>query len=105
MKIIQVKYLKARQMEFTEKEILNKTHYGLNIFAHVLKQYYTEETVLSLSGKKCKPAKNPFKENSLTLEIMLQEDRFVFHDSNDPSFKGNPFNFAALYYRLSGQEL
>ena len=44
-------------MEIREKDILDKTHYGLNIYSHVLRQYYSDEIVIHLSGKQCKPLK------------------------------------------------
>jgi hypothetical protein len=92
-------------MEIREKEILDKTHYGLNIYSHVLRQYYTDEVVILLSGKQCKPAKNPFKDNTETLNIYNKDWVFVYEDFNDPEFNGNPFSFAALHYKLTGQEL
>ena len=91
-------------MEISEKDILDKTHYGLNIYSHVLRQYYTG-TVISLSGKQCKPAQNPFRNNEATLNIFLKDWAFVYSDFSDPDFSGNPFSFAALHYKLSGQEL
>jgi hypothetical protein len=92
-------------MEIKEKDILEKTHYGLNIYAHILRLFYPNETVLSLSGRKCKPTKNPFLGNSETLILSNVDNVFLFTDSSDPNFKGNPFDFAANYYKLTGSEL
>jgi hypothetical protein len=92
-------------MVINEKAILDKTHYGLNIYAHVLRSFYPDETVLHLSGKKCKPARNPFAEGSETLILENRDWVFYFEDSSNPQFRGNPFDFAALYFKLSGQEL
>ena len=92
-------------MEINEKDILNKTHYGLDIYAYILRQFYPDEIVLSLSGKKCKPARNPFLGGDKTLNIYNQDWVFVYEDTTDPNFKGNPFDFAARYYKLSGLEL
>lgn len=88
-----------------ESDILSKTHYGLNIYAHILRQYYPDETVINLSGKQCLPAKNPFNGNKQTLLLKNIDWVFVYSDSELPGFKGNPFEFAALHYKLSGDKL
>ena len=88
-----------------EKDILHETHYGLNIYAHILRKYYPDEVVIELSGKKCKPTRNPFNGNKVTLNISNQNWIFYFEDAELPDFKGNPFGFAAHHYQLSGQEL
>jgi len=88
-----------------EKEVLRITHYGLNIYAHILRKYYPNEVVIELSGKKCKPTRNPFNADKSTLIISNQDWNFIYEDTELPEFKGNPFDFAALHYRLSGQDL
>ncbi|MBW8333158.1 MAG: hypothetical protein K0M40_14125 [Prolixibacteraceae bacterium] len=88
-----------------ENQILHDTHYGLNIYAHILRKYYPDDIVLELSGKKCKPTRNPFNANKVTLNIFNQDWIFYFEDTELSDFKGNPFDFAALYYQLNGQEL
>lgn len=88
-----------------EKDILHDTHYGLNIYAHILRKYYPDEVVIELSGKTCKPTRNPFNANKVTLNISNQNWIFYFEDAELPEFKGNPFDFAAHHFQLSGQEL
>lgn len=88
-----------------EKDILGKTHYGLNIYSHILRKYYPEETVLRLSGKECDLAKNPFNENKLTLKLINVDWVFLYNDLEIGNFKGNPFDFAALHYKSTGDEL
>lgn len=88
-----------------EKDILDKTHYGLNIYSHILRVYYPDETVVRLSGKECDPTKNPFNENKLTLKLINEDWVFMYNDLEQPEFKGNPFDFASLHYKLSGNEL
>jgi len=92
-------------MEITEKDILDKTHYGLDIYAYVLRQFYPNEIVISLSGKKCKPARNPFLTGDYTLNIYNRDWVFLYDDTSDPDFKGNPFDFAGMHYKLPGQDL
>lgn len=92
-------------MEINEKSILDKTHYGLDIYAYVLRQFYPGEIVISLLEKKCKPARNPFLGGDHTLNIYNQDWVFLFDDTSDPDFKGNPFDFASRYYKLTGKEL
>src|SRR5690606_36537173 len=92
-------------MEVSRKAILDKTHYGLNIYAHVLRQYYPGETVLSLSGRDCKPATNPFNADKPTLLIKVVDGCATHTDSEEAIAPGNVFDFAALHFSLGGQAL
>lgn len=92
-------------MELSKKAILDKTHYGLNIYAHILRSFYPDELVIHLSGKKCLPARNPFNNGKETLILENRDWIFCFQDVEKPDFTGNPFDFAALYYNLSGFDL
>lgn len=84
----------------TKKHILQKTHCGLKIFAYVLRQYYPKETVLRVSGSKCKPTYNPFsKHQRKTLQITIASDGATYVDVEDTSCKGNVFDFAQLYFK------
>ena len=92
--------------ETTLKEsLLKKTHHGLRIYAHVLQQYYPGETVLSLSGRGCQPAKNPFNGNKCTLYISIDNGEALHYDSEKLEFKGDAFSFAAIHYRIEGEVL
>lgn len=65
-------------MEARSKEaILSKTHYGIGIYAHILRLYYPDETVLSLSGRTCSPTKNPFNADKPTLNIFIHKENIV----------------------------
>jgi hypothetical protein len=92
-------------MEISKKEILHETHYGLNIYAHILRNYYPVETVLSLSGRDCQPAKNPFNCNKLTLKITISDNCARYIDSDNEIPAGDVFDFAQLHYKLEGNEL
>lgn len=92
-------------MDVNREVILSKTHYGLNIYSYVLRQYYPGETVLSLSGRDCKPTKNPFNAGKPTLWVKVVDNCAVHTDSEEAIADGNVFDFAALHFKLSGQEL
>lgn len=92
-------------MEVNRESILSKTHYGLNIYSHVLRQYYPDETVLSLSGRDCKPTKNPFNADKPTLKVSIVDNCAIHKDLEDAIAPGNCFDFASLHFGLSGQEL
>lgn len=87
-----------------EKEVIDCTHYGLNIYAHILRKYYPKQWI-SLSGKQCKPARNPFNKNKRTLNLFNHDWMFRYEDSDLKDFSGNPFDFAQLHYKLSGEDL
>ncbi len=73
-------------MEARSKEaILSKTHYGIGIYAHILRLYYPDETVLSLSGRTCSPTKNPFNADKSTLNIFIEKEN-VLGNATDKEF-------------------
>lgn len=92
-------------MEGSKEAILQKTHHGLNIYAHVLRQYYPDETVLSLSGRDSKPAANPFNGNKPTLHISIVANCAVHQDAEMENCKGDALDFAAAHYGLTGEQL
>ena len=110
-------------MEISKEAILDKTHYGLKIYAHVLKHYYgasaksddtmispdtandVENAVLSLSGKDCLPTRNPFNDDKPTLKIQIVNNCGVHFDLENSISCGDAFDFAALHYGLQGKDL
>jgi len=88
-----------------ERSILRITHYGLTIYAHILRKYYPNDIVIELSRFTCKPTRNPFNDNKATLNINNRDWVFYYTDTELPDFNGNPFDFAALHFQLSGNEL
>ncbi|MEX2335707.1 MAG: BT4734/BF3469 family protein [Fulvivirga sp.] len=92
-------------MEVSREAILHKTHYGLNIYAYVLRKYYQGETVLSLSGRDCKPTKNPFNSNKPTLIVKVVDGCASHTDTEEAIAPGNIFDFASLHFGLSGRDL
>lgn len=92
-------------MEISKQAILDKTHYGLNIYALVLQENYPGETVLSLRGRNCLPAKNPFNNDKTTLQIFSENNLFLFKDDELSGFCGDPFDFAQMHYQLRDEAL
>jgi hypothetical protein len=92
-------------MELSREVILGKTNYGLNIYAHVLRQYYAGETVLSLRGRDCQPAANPFNNNRPTLQISIVNNGAIHRDEETDECKGDAFDFAAAHYGVTGEAL
>lgn len=88
-----------------EKDILKATFYGLYIYRHILGRFYPGKEVLKVEKGACLPVCNPFNENKPTLTIYRGDYVYMFRDEELMDFKGNPFDFAAVYYRLSGHEL
>ena len=92
-------------MEISRESILDRTHYGLNIYSHILRKYYPDETVLSLAGRDCKPAKNPFNNSKNTLWIKIIDGLATHVDIERAIENGNAFDFASLHYKVQGQAL
>jgi hypothetical protein len=103
--MIYVKPAPTISHQLTEMDILDRTNYGLNIYSHILRQFYPGATVLYLSGTECKPARNPFSNGSESLSIYLEEGVFIFEDTLDPDFWGSPFDFAERFYNIKGIDL
>ena len=103
-------------MEARNREsILLRTHYGIDIYAHILRLYYPGQTVLSLSGRTCPPTKNPFNADKSTLNIFIEKEavlgnaldnEFARHtDSENAIPAGDAFDFAELHYKQKDNEL
>lgn len=98
----------------TRESILAKTHYGLGIYAHVLRKYYPGEVVLKVVGRDCGPTRNPFNDNKPTLHVWLHKEvpgkalsaEWALHKDLDGAIpEGDAFDFAARHYNLTGDEL
>lgn len=92
-------------MALTEQEILMNTNYGLDIYAHILREFYPDETVIFLEGRKTRPSKNPFTNDSLTLVFEEISNQFFYKDLVKTDFLGNPFHFAEMHFKKTGNEL
>jgi hypothetical protein len=99
----------------SKQAVLDKTHYGLNIYSHILQSYYPGAIVLSLSGRTCAPARNPFNNDKPTLQVFIEKENvlgnsldreFAKHtDTENAIAAGDAFSFAELHYKQSGNEL
>lgn len=93
-------------MELNRTAILEKTHDGLHIYAHVLSECYPNDaSVLSLSGRDCKPAKNPFNGGKPTLKIQIVNNCATHRDLENHIPDGDAFTFAEMYFKIEGEEL
>lgn len=90
-------------MQPNKENILAKTHFGLNIYTHILRQY-DPEVVLSLAGRECFPIKNPFNNNRQSLKITIVNN-LAHHVDLDNASDGDAFSFAAMHYKLDDQAL
>src|SRR5690554_3079848 len=84
----------SNKMEISRQAILDKTHYGLRIYAYVLRQYYPETTVLSVKGRDCGITRNPFNGGKETLRIHIDGVMATHKDVELETFQGDAFDFA-----------
>jgi hypothetical protein len=77
----------------------------LNIYAFILRNFYPDEIVFSLSGRVCSPAKNPFNEDKPTLMIKIVNGCAMHTDTENAIAPGDAFDFAARYFEQEGTEL
>lgn len=95
-------------------DILNATHYGLGIYAHILRVYYPNETVLHLVGRDCGLCRNPFANGESNLHIWIEKSNpddptsdecARHHDTSGTILDGDAFTFAEQHYHLTGDDL
>jgi hypothetical protein len=98
----------------SKEMILNKTHYGLNIYSYILRLYYPDEVGMRLVRRDCGLCRNPFNANKETLHIWIEKTdptnamsaEFSCHnDSANAIPSGDAFDFAELHYKQQGDEL
>ena len=90
-------------MEISREAILDKTHYGLKIYAYVLRQYYPETTVLSVKGRDCGITRNPFNGGKETLRIHIDGVIATHKDTELETFKGDVFDFAQYHFKMADE--
>ena len=86
-------------MEISREAILDKTHYGLKIYAYVLRQYYPDTTVLSVKGRDCGITRNPFNGGKETLRIHIDGVIATHRDTELKTFNGDVFEFAKYHFK------
>ena len=98
----------------SKEQILAKTHYGLGIYAHILRIYYPGEVVLKIIGRDCGVTRNPFNGDKPTLHVWIHKEvpgkalsaEWALHKDLDGAIPdGDAFSFAALHYHQEGDEL
>lgn len=104
-----------RKNNLTRQTILSKTSYGVNIYAHILRQFFPEDDVLiKVVGRDCGVCRNPFDEGKRSLKIWIEKEEpgkvmspeWACHqDLSGAVPDGDCFDFARRYYRLEGQQL
>lgn len=87
----------------TKEKILNKTHYGINIYAFILRQFYPNATVLSLHGRECSVTCNPYNQDKETLLVSIVNNCATHKDVEILDFHGDVFDFAQLYFQCNNQ--
>lgn len=92
-------------MALNKDAVMWNTHYGLDIYALILRKYYKDEVVLKLKGKVCELRTNPFSIHSESMQIELKNGVFRFDDTINPELKGDAFDFARLHYKMNDTEL
>lgn len=92
-------------MALNKDAVMWNTHYGLDVYALILRKYYKDGVVLKLRGKACELATNPFNSDLKSLKIELKNGVYVFEDLLSPELKGDAFDFAKLHYHMKDDEL
>ncbi len=98
----------------SKETILDRTNYGFDIYAFILRAFYPGQTVMKVSGRDCAICANPYAGDSVTLHIWrekinpdqkLSREIALHKDQFDAIPPGNCFDFAQLYFKKTGQDL
>jgi hypothetical protein len=92
-------------VDASRESVLQKTHYGLNIYSHILRFYYPDEVVLSLRGRDCLPTRNPFNQDRPTLHVFIKDNLAQHVDLEGKIPAGDCFDFAMFHYLKDGPDL
>lgn len=89
--------------------ILQATNWGTDIYSHILHLFYPDSFALKTAKDNAVIVRNPFNDNKQTLQIKVHPtiNGFIARhiDLENPSFNGDAFDFASLYYKCKGDEL
>ena len=84
-------------MLISKENILAKTHYGIKIYAFLLKQIFPSSTI-KLKGRTCELTHSPFNFGKLTLQIRI-ENGCACHRDIETGTTGDAFDFANRYFK------
>lgn len=93
--------------------ILEKTHYGTNIYSHILREYYPNAIVMKITGRDCGLCRNPFNDNKETLHVWIEKEEtdgrptyIARHEDTENAIpSGDVFDFFELHYKQQSEEL
>lgn len=98
----------------TKENVIRDTHYGTNVYTHILRSYYPGETLMYVSGDECGYLKNPWDNSRESLHVWIERrkvdgpfpERIArHHDTSGHIPDGTFLDFAAFFYKKEGQEL
>ncbi|MGM9737001.1 MAG: BT4734/BF3469 family protein [Candidatus Cryptobacteroides sp.] len=96
------------------ESVLRRTNWGVDIYAHILRQFYPGEVVMRITGRDCGIVRNPFAGGVQSLHIWFAKndpdarlsDETAYHKDQFGAIPdGDALDFAELYWHQSGQEL
>lgn len=94
--------------------VLRHTLWGADIYCHILRKFYPDETVMRVSGRDCGTVRNPYAGGERTLQVIIDKlhpeqrlsDEYAHHhDLSGALPDGDALDFASMYYHQTGQEL
>lgn len=96
------------------ENVIRDTHYGTNVYTHILRSYYPGETLMYVSGEECGWLKNPWDNSRQSLHVWIEKrevdgplpERIArHHDASGNIPDGTFLDFAAFFYKKTGEEL
>lgn len=87
-----------------QKEILDRTHYGLGIYTHILREVFPEQTI-KLKGRKTEQFPNPLDNGKTQLFLEEIDGTFLYFEQGQPEKSGTPFDFSSIFFKKNDEEL
>lgn len=101
--------------EITREAIINATNYGVNIYAHILRECFPYDSpIMTIRCRDCGICRNPFANGHPTLHIFIEKSvpgdamssELARHTTTDHSIPdGDAIFFAEHYYHIEGEQL
>ncbi|MBQ9652979.1 MAG: hypothetical protein IJV32_02015 [Bacteroidales bacterium] len=106
--------MSAPDRHLIKENVVRDTHYGTNVYTHILRSYYPGETLMYVSGEECGWLKNPWDNSRQSLHVWIEKrevdgpfpERIArHHDASGNIPDGTFLDFAAFFYKKEGMEL
>lgn len=88
----------------SQQEILDKTHYGLGIYTHILREVFPTQSI-KLKGRITEHFPNPLDNGDTQLFLEEVKGVFLYFELGNTANSGSPFDFSSKFFKMKDEEL